>query len=228
LGLVEKDLFIKAKLTDLIGKYVGHTEANVEELFKKASGGIIFLDEAYSLGNKDRPTSFSKVAIDIINEKMTRDHTDEDEDEGKEKSGKVCFFIAGYEKELNESFFSVNPGLISRFFFRFYTERSTYSQLKLIYQRMMREDGWKLSEVDPITVDFFKTNYKSFPNYGRDMQRLWQLTKMSHSKRVFGKSMELRGLVTQEDLSDAFKMFVSEEAEKAKKASMKFLSTLYT
>lgn len=227
LNLVHKDLFIVVKLTDLIGKYVGHTEANVEKLFERAEGGIIFLDEAYSLGNKDRPTSFGKVAIDMINERMTRDNeNNKKQDNHKEKA--ITFFAAGYKKEMYESFLSVNPGLISRFFFRFHTDKYNYRELKKIYEKMIEDDDWKLCKTKPIQLKFFKDNMPSFKNFGRDMQRLWQLTKMAHSKRVFGKDISLRTFINQEDLENSFKMFVNEDDMKNRNRMSKLVSSLYS
>ena len=227
LNLVHKDLFIVVKLTDLIGKYVGHTEANVEKLFERAEGGIIFLDEAYSLGNKDRPTSFGKVAIDMINERMTRDN-ENNKKQNNHKEKAITFFAAGYEKEMYESFLSVNPGLVSRFFFRFHTDKYNYRELKKIYEKMVEDDDWKLCKNRPLQLKFFKENMSYFKNFGRDMQRLWQLTKMSHSKRVFGKDINLRSFINQEDLENAFKMFVSEDEIKNKNRMSKLVSSLYT
>ena len=107
LGIIKTSKFIIARRADLIGKYLGHTAANTQEIFDKAEDGVIFIDEAYSLGNKEGSDSFSKECIDTINQNLT------------EKKGKVIVIIAGYKKQLEESFFSYNPGLIRRFPFRY-------------------------------------------------------------------------------------------------------------
>ena len=60
-------------------------------------GGVLFLDEAYSLGSKEKRDSFAKEAIDMINQYLS------------ERKNDFMFVIAGYEKELDDCFFSINP-----------------------------------------------------------------------------------------------------------------------
>ena len=81
LGIIKTSKFVIARRSDLIGKYLGHTAANTQEIFDKAENGVIFIDEAYSLGNKQGTDSFSKECIDTINQNLT------------EKKGKVIVII---------------------------------------------------------------------------------------------------------------------------------------
>ena len=60
LGIAKKDSFTPVKRSDLIGKFLGHTAKMTQEVFDNAKGGILFIDEAYSLGNPDGKDSFSK------------------------------------------------------------------------------------------------------------------------------------------------------------------------
>ena len=71
LGILKNDSFIEIKRDDLVGKYLGQTAPKTRELLEKGMGGVIFLDEAYSLGNEDRRDSFSKEAIDMINQYLS-------------------------------------------------------------------------------------------------------------------------------------------------------------
>ena len=66
-------------------------------------GGVVFLDEAYSLGNEEKRDSFSKEAIDMINQYLS------------EKKNEFMMIVAGYDDELDKCFFSYNPGLKRRF-----------------------------------------------------------------------------------------------------------------
>ena len=215
LGLVKNKTFIKVKITDLIGKYVGHTEDKVEKLFENAKGGVIFFDEAYTLGNKDRPTSFSKVAFDIINKKLTEDD--------------VAFIIAGYKQQLQESFFSNNPGLYRRFPFRFSTDKYEPEDLKLIFMKMVRDDKWDISKEKPLKLSFFKKNYEYFPFSGGDMENLWHFTKIVHARRVFGKDIKLRKIITNKDIENAFVLFSDNDEVKKRNNKVKFdYLSLYT
>ncbi|TLS37418.1 stage V sporulation protein K [Pseudalkalibacillus caeni] len=99
--VLSKGHLIEAERADLVGEYIGHTAQKTRELVKKASGGILFIDEAYSLargGEKD----FGKEAIDTLVKAM------------EDKQHDFMLILAGYSDEM-ENFLSLNPGLPSRF-----------------------------------------------------------------------------------------------------------------
>jgi stage V sporulation protein K len=101
MGVLSRGHLIEVERADLVGEYIGHTAQKTREQLKKAYGGILFIDEAYSLargGEKD----FGKEAIDCMVKAM-EDHKDE-----------LILILAGYQKEM-ESFLQTNPGLRSRF-----------------------------------------------------------------------------------------------------------------
>ncbi len=125
-------LKVQAERADLVGEYIGHTAQKTRDLIKKAMGGILFIDEAYSLargGEKD----FGKEAIDTLVKHM------EDKQHG------FVLILAGYSREMNH-FLSLNPGLQSRF--PFIIEFSDYSvnQLLEIGKRMYEERAYQLSK----------------------------------------------------------------------------------
>jgi len=101
LGLLEKGHIVECERADLVGEYIGHTANKTKEVIKKALGGVLFIDEAYSLargGEKD----FGKEAIDTLVKAM-EDHKEE-----------LVLILAGYKDEM-EYFISTNPGIRSRF-----------------------------------------------------------------------------------------------------------------
>lgn len=101
MNVLSKGHLIEAERADLVGEYIGHTAQKTKEQLKKAYGGILFIDEAYSLargGEKD----FGKEAIDVMVKSM-EDHKDN-----------LILILAGYNKEMDD-FISTNPGLKSRF-----------------------------------------------------------------------------------------------------------------
>lgn len=96
-----KNPVIEIERADLVGEYIGHTAVKTREQIQKALGGVLFIDEAYSLargGEKD----FGKEAIDVIVKAM-EDYKDQ-----------IIFILAGYRMEM-EWFLETNPGLRSRF-----------------------------------------------------------------------------------------------------------------
>ena len=131
MNILSKGHLVEAERADLVGEYIGHTAQN-KRLNKKAMGGILFIDEAYSLargGEKD----FGKEAIDTLVKHM------EDKQHG------FVLILAGYSREMNH-FLSLNPGLQSRF--PFIIEFADYSvnQLLEIGKRMYEEREYQLSK----------------------------------------------------------------------------------
>ena len=100
IGLTEKRELLEVGRADLVGKYVGQTAVKVKEVFSRAEGRVLFIDEAYSLCDNERG-SYGDEAISTIVQEMenNRDNT--------------FVIFAGYPKEMKE-LFEVNPGLRSR------------------------------------------------------------------------------------------------------------------
>lgn len=101
MGVLTQGHLIEVERADLVGEYIGHTAQKTREQIKKALGGILFIDEAYSLargGEKD----FGKEAIDCLVKAM-EDHKQD-----------FVLILAGYPREM-AAFLDVNPGLRSRF-----------------------------------------------------------------------------------------------------------------
>ena len=110
LGILKKNVFRKATRSDLIAGYLGQTAIKTRDLVTSCLGGVLFIDEAYALGNEEKRDSFAKECIDTLCEALS-DHKDE-----------IMVIIAGYEKELKNCFFNYNQGLESRFTWRFHTD----------------------------------------------------------------------------------------------------------
>lgn len=99
-GLLSQGQFTEVTRTELVGKYVGHTAPMVKSVFEKAKGGVLFIDEAYSLTSEG--DSFGDEAIETLL-KLMEDNRDD-----------IVVIVAGYPK-LMQDFLESNPGLRSRF-----------------------------------------------------------------------------------------------------------------
>ena len=201
LGIVKNDSFTQVKRSDLIGKYLGHTAKQTQQVFDDAEGGVIFIDEAYSLGNPEGKDSFAKECIDTINLNLT------------EKKNTVVF-IAGYKEQLDESFFNYNPGLNRRFKMRLNVDKYDASELREIYLKKCHENNWFILDEEyktNIPLDFFEKNISAFKYNGGDMENLWHLTKIVHARRVFGKSNNFIKRISLEDLKNAFKSYAEND-----------------
>ena len=102
-GVLSKGDLIECGRSDLVGKYVGWTAVQVKNMFKKAKGSVLFIDEAYSLCD-DRSGSYGDEAINTIVQEMENNRDD------------MVVIFAGYPKEMND-FLDRNPGLRSRIAF---------------------------------------------------------------------------------------------------------------
>lgn len=226
LGAIKNNNVIVAKRSDLIGKFIGHSEANTMNILKSAIGGVLFIDEAYSLGASDRIDSFSKAIIDTINQFLS------------EHSHEFVCIIAGYNKELDENFFAANPGLKRRFPWKFEIEPYSGPELFQIFKKKFNkfdclcennsevsdnnefpdfeisdieeepicERSWLLAVEDDIGNAFFTKNKKEFPYYGGDIETFFSLCKISHTRRIFGQK-DGQMIITIDDMNDAFEKF---------------------
>lgn len=105
LGVLPREEVIETNRSQLVGSFVGQTEENVRTMVEKALGGVLFIDEAYSLKREDASGSdYGQTAIDTLVSLMT----------GNEYGGKFAVILAGYPEEMR-SFLQANPGLRSRF-----------------------------------------------------------------------------------------------------------------
>lgn len=137
LDILSKGHLIEAERADLVGEYIGHTAQKTRDLIKKASGGILFIDEAYSLG-RGGEKDFGKEAIDTLVKHM--------EDKAKD----FILILAGYSKEMDQ-FLMLNPGLRSRF--PFIIDFPDYSVSELLdIGKMMFEEREYLVTDDAIMI----------------------------------------------------------------------------
>lgn len=209
--------FTLARRSDLIGEYVGHTAIKTQKVIDNALGGVLFIDEAYSLGNSDKKDSFSKECIDTLNQNLT------------EQKGKFAVIIAGYENELEKCFFSYNEGLRRRFPFRYDINSYTFDELGHIFIKKIIDNKWMIDtnlNLDDNTNElykFFEIKYKDFTNYGGDMEILLFSTKIAHALRIFGKNPESRKIINIIDLNKGFEIF-KETRKKQEEQSQSLLS----
>jgi SpoVK/Ycf46/Vps4 family AAA+-type ATPase len=170
-GLLTNNIFKVARRSDLIAKYLGQTAIKTQKLIDECKGGVLFIDEAYSLGNQDCGDSYSKECIDTINQNLT------------EKKDFLCI-IAGYEESLESSFFSYNQGLKRRFPFSYNIKSYTSKELLLIFKHKVSIENWKLDISNDDLLDFFNLHIKDFPYFGGDIEVFFMQCKISNSKRT--------------------------------------------
>jgi hypothetical protein len=150
--------------------------------------------------------------------------------------------IAGYEKELNDCFFSLNEGLNSRFTWRFKLDPYKPSELRSIYDKQVRDYGWTVAKAstnknetsassdDVLPESWFASRMDYFTTYGRDMETLFTKTKIAHSRRVFCLPLSEKKIITFADLENGFKLFIENpevNERKEKSGGGAYMKTLY-
>jgi SpoVK/Ycf46/Vps4 family AAA+-type ATPase len=215
IGILNKGTFKKVTRSDLIAGYLGQTALKTIDVVKDALGGVLFIDEAYALGNPDKRDSFSKECIDTLCEALS------------DNKDNLMVIIAGYEKELKECFFNYNQGLDSRFTWRFKTDEYTGEDLYNIFLKKVNEIGWTVHEDSNITTDWFTKNKEYFRFYGRDIETVLAKTKISHSRRVFCRPIEEKKKITLKDLEKGFEIYLKNDDVKSRKDAENLKKQIY-
>jgi SpoVK/Ycf46/Vps4 family AAA+-type ATPase len=214
IGILKSGKFKKVTRSDLVAGYLGQTALKTRDVINEALGGVLFIDEAYSLGN-DKKDTFSKECIDTLCEALS------------DNKDKLMVIIAGYENELKEGFFNVNQGLESRFTWRFKTDEYTGEDLYNIFVKKVNEIGWELHENSNITPSWFIKNKENFKFYGRDIEVVLSKTKIAHSKRVYCKPINEKKKLILSDLENGFERYLKNNDVKSKKEAEKMKKEIY-
>lgn len=201
IGYLPTDNVIVAKKTDFVGKWVGHSEDKTTNLLNSSLGGVLFIDEAYSMGNSEKTDSYSKAAVDLLNQFLS------------EHKGEMICIIAGYEEELEECFFSINKGLERRFPRKFTIESYTGEELYKIFCIKVKSSGWNIGE-GAVDKSFFENNIESFPFFGGDIENFFTFCKTKHSRRICGVSSAVKKELNNEDITEGFKTFCKNQKNK--------------
>ena len=198
LGILSKGTFQSVKRADLIGSYLGQTATKTLKVLEAAKGGVLFIDEAYSLGNEEGKDIYSKECIDTITAFLSENREDF-----------ICI-IAGYRDALRQCFFKYNAGLERRFPWTYTITSYTDEELKQIFEKMVTESKWE----SKVKLSFFKENLKKFKHFGGDMENLFHKSKLAHSFRSLKLPPEEKKIIIMDDLEYGMKLFVQGEEEK--------------
>ena len=164
---------IEASRATLVGKYMGETPKIVNNMCDKAMGGILFIDEAYTLS--DQNDQYGKEAIDTLMKRMEDDR------------GKFVVIAAGYLDEMEE-FLTTNPGLASRFTHKLHIDDYSEHELQAIFIKMAEKQQYTLtveaeSKLADIIADIVANKDRNFGN-AREMRNLLDNTIQQLSVRV--------------------------------------------
>lgn len=230
MGILSKGTFKTVCRADLIGQHCGETAIKTKGAIQEATGGVLFIDEAYSLGNVEKRDVFTKECIDTINQCLS------------ENRDFLCI-IAGYEDELEKCFFSYNAGLKRRFTFRYDIKPYSPMELFSIFENKIKSIDWSFcydlnegdneeikqrkSEIKNTIMELFKKNSKKFPNYGGDIETFVLKCKIANSRRCVFKEDEKRKTLSISDIEKGLE-FLSKNRKYTKASNNEKCITFYS
>lgn len=195
LGVLSKGQLIEVDRSGLVGGYVGQTAIKTQEVIQQALGGVLFIDEAYTLARGNDSNDYGQEAIDTILKAM-EDHRDD-----------LVVIVAGYP-DLMERFVNSNPGLKSRFNKYIYFEDYTPEELLEIFDSMCKKSGLiAMENARDLVLKHFEEKYanrnETFAN-GREVRNFFEKAVVNQANRLAQESYiddEDVATLTAEDIS---------------------------
>ena len=175
IGLLSRGHFIETSRTDLIAGYQGQTALKVKKMMDRAKGGVLFIDEAYSITENDHSDCYGRECLTELT-KALEDYRDD-----------LVVIVAGYTEPMNK-FFESNPGLKSRFNTFIEFDDYTADELEEILTMMCENNDYILSEEVKKKIKQFLSNQvasddEHFAN-GRLVRNIYDDLIMNHARRV--------------------------------------------
>lgn len=175
IGLLSKGHFVEVSRTDLIAGYQGQTALKVKKVIDEAKGGVLFIDEAYSITENDHSDSYGRECLTELT-KALEDYRDD-----------LVVIVAGYTEPMKH-FFASNPGLKSRF--NTFIEFPDYSALELqkMFLKLCKDNDYELEDAASHQIlnymeQQISEKSENFAN-GRLVRNLYDDVTMNHAKRV--------------------------------------------
>ena len=192
LKYIKQNKLIEVSSKDLVAEYVGQTAPKTMAVIQKALGGVLFVDEAYSLAsNKGQGSSYNEEAIATLIQAMEnyRDN--------------LVVIFAGYTKEMQD-FLDMNSGIVSRIGYTVEFEDYTEDELLQIFMQMMTKSGFEVSKEAQNKVKEIITEYKDTKNFGnaRFVRNVYEKSIVKHASNTAGKKQKkILKTIKEEDIS---------------------------
>jgi probable Rubsico expression protein CbbX len=186
LGYLEKGHLVHAMRDDLVGEYIGHTAPKTKAVLDRAMGGVLFIDEAYSLFRSEDSKDYGQECIDILLQVMENDRD------------KLVVILAGY-KDRMDHFFDCNPGMVSRIAHHLDFADYTLDELLAIGQLMLGQSSYYLcDEAAAAFRDFLASDMRQprFAN-ARGVRNELERSRLKHAYRLAAEPDKIR---TMDDL----------------------------
>ena len=223
LGILSKGHLVETDRRGLIGAYQGHTEKIVQERLKEAEGGILFIDEAYTLKTSDGD-DFGQIAIDILNKEM------------EDSRNNLVVIVAGYPEPM-EKFLLSNSGLKSRFKTTINFEDYSGDELYNIFLSFLKDYKYVLTENANEEVYNYLHNKElnKFTGNARDVRNLLEnintlqcrrLAKMQNPSKDDVSTITIEDLPFKTTITNVSNLNKSEKENKSKNPEDELLTDL--
>ena len=193
LGILTRGQLIEADRSKLVAGFAGQTAIKTNQLIDSAMGGVLFIDEAYTLKSNDQD-SFGAEAIDTLLKRLEDDR------------GKFICIVAGYTNQMHD-FIDSNPGLKSRFTQTIHFDDYTADELTQIFINMSTAKNFVIDDemkqaVNRLFQQLYLRRDKNFGN-AREARRIFDQTVERQSQRLV-KQMSQPGVQVCDDVADGF------------------------
>lgn len=192
LKYINQNKLIEVSAKDLVAEYVGQTAPKTMAVIEKAMGGVLFIDEAYSLASSaSEGNSFNDEAIATLIQAMEnyRDN--------------LVVIFAGYSKEM-QSFLNSNSGIVSRIGYTVEFKDYTVDELIVIFKNMFEKAGFEIDDKAIAKAEAIILDYKNTENFGnaRFVRNLYEKTVIKHATNTKNKKQKkLLKTITEEDIT---------------------------
>ncbi len=190
LGYTKKNKLVEVSAKDLIAEYVGQTAGKTYNVLKSAFGGVLFIDEAYSIVDSGSNASFANDCMTTIL-RVLEDQRDN-----------LIVIFAGYEKQM-ENFVKFNPGLKSRIGYTIKFDDYTKQELLDIFKQLVEKDSFKITEEAIKKVEYIIEESSKVEGFGnaRYVNKMYQDILISHSRNVEDiEDTEMLKTLTENDI----------------------------
>jgi probable Rubsico expression protein CbbX len=189
LGYIEKAKVVSVTRDDLVGQYVGHTAPKTRDVLKRASGGVLFIDEAYYLYKPENERDYGQEAIEILLQVMETERDD------------LVVVLAGYRDRM-ETFFRSNPGMGSRVAHHIHFPDYEVDELMAIANLILDQQAYELTDdAEEAFREYIELRVQQ-PRFahGRSIRNAVERARMRQASRLYDRrdSLDRSDLVTLE------------------------------
>jgi probable Rubsico expression protein CbbX len=181
LGYIARNHVVAVTRDDLVGQYVGHTAPKTKEVLKRASGGVLFIDEAYYLYRPENERDYGVEAIEILLQVMENERE------------RLVVVLAGYKDRMDQ-FFSLNPGMSSRVAHHIDFPDYTLDELLGIARLMLAAQSYEVTEAGERAVREYLQLRMAQPRFAhaRSVRNALERARLRHANRIYAEARDGR------------------------------------